>query len=220
MSRLSDFSKLIRSKKNLLQCVFTTLIIQVIVTSLVIFFLQKNPTIFSIMNKNVYLILSFLICLFLIYFMSYGKISFYTRFLLFTVFSIIQGIFLHSITIYIPNEMIISSLISTIAIFIMFVIAGFVIVFFKLNISLLGVVLFFSLLLLIITNIVFIFIPPSDTSKRILTSISILIFSMYILYDTFNITVKYQNTKVDCIRGSLDYYLDLINLFLSLLDKS
>ena len=112
------------------------------------------------------------------------------------------------------NFIINSSLISTICIFLVFLILGLVINYFHLNISWLGIVLFISLISLIIIQITTIFIHESNTFSRFTTIAGLIIFSLYILYDTNRILLKYKNSNVDCITGSLNYYLDLINIFL------
>jgi FtsH-binding integral membrane protein len=48
-------------------------------------------------------------------------------------------------------------------------------------------------------------------TNSILTTIGIVLFSIYIIYDTNNILQK--NYYGDFITASLDYYLDILNLF-------
>ena len=41
---------------------------------------------------------------------------------------------------------------------------------------------------------------------------TVAIFSVYILYDTNRILLKFQNkSKSDCINGAMEYYLDILN---------
>ena len=222
VSRIQKFSSLIHKKKGLLKCVFSTLIFQVFITILVVYFLHKNNS--KILEKGkkslLFLIPSFIIMLVLIYFMVSVKMPFYRRFILFIVFSILEGIILHLATKYVSNEVILSALLSTISIFSTFVVIGFILVYFGIDINWIGLILFFVLLGIIITRIVFYFVPPTENKKRFITSLSIFLFSVYILYDTNNILLKYQDTGIDCVRGALDYYLDILNLFLNLLDRS
>jgi FtsH-binding integral membrane protein len=78
-----------------------------------------------------------------------------------------------------------------------------------------GLALLYALLLLIIVRIVFMFIPSSSGTKRYLTIFSLLLFSVYIIYDTNSILQR--NYFGDFITASLDYYLDIINVFVNLL---
>ena len=50
--------------------------------------------------------------------------------------------------------------------------------------------------------------------------ISLVIFILYIIYDTNKILLKYDNTTQFCIMGALDYYLDIINIFIDMLRLS
>jgi len=78
-----------------------------------------------------------------------------------------------------------------------------------------GLALLFALLLLIIVRIVYMFIPSSSTYKRYLTIFSLLLFSVYIMYDTNSILQR--NYNGDFITASLDYYLDILNIFVNML---
>ena len=53
-----------------------------------------------------------------------------------------------------------------------------------------------------------------------LSIISLVIFILYIIYDTNKILLKYDNTTQFCITGALDYYLDIINIFIDMLRLS
>jgi len=222
ISKFQNFSSLLRKKKGLLQCIFSTLLFQVSVTTLVVYFLHKNnPNILQVKKNSIlFLVFSLIVGIVLIYCMAFVKMEFYKRFILFVIFSIIQGVLLYIATEKIPEEVILSALFSTISIFVLCISFGFILVYFGFDIQWIGILLFFVLLGLIITRIVYIFIPPSENKKRILTTISILLFSIYILYDTNTILLRYEDTKVNCIRGALDYYLDIGNLFINLLDNN
>ena len=51
---------------------------------------------------------------------------------------------------------------------------------------------------------------------KIVSIISLFIFSLYIIYDTNNILQR--NYNGDFITASLDYYLDVLNIFIDLLN--
>ena len=57
--------------------------------------------------------------------------------------------------------------------------------------------------------------PSSSGTKRYLTIFSLMLFSVYIIYDTN--TILQRNYFGDFITASLDYYLDIINIFVNLL---
>ena len=79
-----------------------------------------------------------------------------------------------------------------------------------------GALLFWSLLLLIIFRLIFIL----DTTKthKVLSFIGIMLFSIYVVYDT-NIILQ-RNYNGGFIRASMDYYLDIVNLFSNLLGSN
>jgi FtsH-binding integral membrane protein len=78
-----------------------------------------------------------------------------------------------------------------------------------------ALVLLFALLALIIVSIVQIFIVQSSLLKKIIVISSLILFSVYIVYDTNSILQR--NYDGDFISASLNYYLDLINIFSALL---
>jgi hypothetical protein len=79
-----------------------------------------------------------------------------------------------------------------------------------------GALLFWSLLFLIIFRLIFV----SDTTQthKVLSFIGIMLFSIYVVYDT-NIILQ-RNYNGGFIRASMDYYLDIVNLFSNLLGSN
>ena len=59
------------------------------------------------------------------------------------------------------------------------------------------------------------FIPSSSLTKKIITICSLLLFSVYIVYDTNSILQR--NYYGDFITASMDYYLDILNIFVNLI---
>ena len=215
---LNNFNKLLFKKAGLLKCIFLTLFFQVFVTGIVVFYLnnREKDLLKILRNQNFFLIFFLILAINigLITFMIIGNISFEMRFMIFILFSIIQGALLSLSTRFLSKEVIYAAIVSTCCIFLSFLFAGFIITSMKINLSWLGILLFFSLLGLLITQIVTAFTQTTKKTHRLITTFGLLIFSLYVLYDTNKILIKYQNTGIDCIRGSLDYYLDIINIFL------
>ncbi|MDD5129306.1 MAG: Bax inhibitor-1 family protein [Candidatus Omnitrophica bacterium] len=100
--------------------------------------------------------------------------------------------------------------------------AGTIGLYSKIDFSFLGGLLFWALIGLIIVTFFRIFVSIKGRARKIIAFIGILIFVGYLLYD-FNKIKKLKNlanfnnwnTALDC---SIDIYLDIINLFLQLLD--
>ncbi|KAG9017500.1 hypothetical protein FRB90_001093 [Tulasnella sp. 427] len=85
----------------------------------------------------------------------------------------------------------------------------------KYDFSGMGTFLFGGLLVLCLTGLVGIFIPFSKTSDLVYAIGGTLLFSGYIVYDTFLIMKKLSPDE--SIIAAISLYLDLINLFLSIL---
>jgi modulator of FtsH protease len=81
-----------------------------------------------------------------------------------------------------------------------------------------GLSLFFALLFLLIISIVQFFIIQSSFLYKILVICSLMLFSVYIVYDTNSILQR--DYGGDFISASLAYYLDIINIFSNLLSVS
>ena len=78
-----------------------------------------------------------------------------------------------------------------------------------------GAFLFWSLLLLIILQIISIIGNGLSMMHKVLTFAGIILFSLFIDYDTQQILSRHYHG--DFISASMDYYLDIINLFTRLL---
>ncbi|KAF3784244.1 BI1-like protein [Nymphaea thermarum] len=81
--------------------------------------------------------------------------------------------------------------------------------------SYLGPVLFAGLILLIVTGFIQAFFPLGSTSVAIYGFFGALIFSAYIVYDTDNLIKRFNYDEY--IWASVVLYLDILNLFISLL---
>ena len=224
MGKLEVFNKLLRKKSSLLQCIFSTLIFQLVLTTLVFRHVYQNPATYkNMLQKNtIMVVLLFLVVqIALIFAMTTMDITFAARFILFIIFSVIEGLFLGASMVYVPKDIILSALVSTVAIFATFLTVGMFIVYLGIDLGWMGIYLFLGLLGLIITRIVSsIMKPTAEPRSKYSTIFGLLLFSLFILYDTNNILLKYSTTGVDCIRGALDYYLDLVNIFVNSIDSN
>ena len=161
---------------------------------------------------------------FIIYMLNNPKLTFVQKQILFILFSIITGLLL-SLAVYAvqSEEIVDAALISTAVNFIAMLLLGLAIVYLGYNLEWMGLLLFIALLILIVVRIITLFVDEQEFKKinRYMVISSIVIFSLYILYDTNTILLRYKNTsKSDCIKGALDYYLDIINLFTNYLSAN
>ncbi|XP_073054483.1 BI1-like protein [Primulina eburnea] len=81
--------------------------------------------------------------------------------------------------------------------------------------SFMGPILFTSLFVLILTGFIQMFFPFGSTSFAIYSAMGAIIFSGYIVYDTYNLIKRF--TYDEYIWASVTLYLDVLNLFLTIL---
>ncbi|KAL6548430.1 BI1-like protein [Orobanche gracilis] len=81
--------------------------------------------------------------------------------------------------------------------------------------SFLGPILFTSLFILVLTGFIQVFFPFGSSSVAIYSAVSAIIFSGYIVYDTDNLIKRF--TYDQYIWASVTLYLDVLNLFLTIL---
>ena len=215
MSRLTDFSRLLRSKKELMLCIFLTLMLQLSISIATMKFDQERQ-ILSDYNPFVVLIFSIIIFLLITYKLTDPKIPFIVKQVLFVVVSVFFGLLLSKLTHFVDQEVVEAATVSTLVNFGVMLLVGLVIVYFKYDLGWMGIFLFIALLSVIITRIFLLFTDKEQREKSnyYLSRFVVLLFSLYILYDTNNILLKYKNKdNTHCVMGALSYYLDIINLF-------
>ena len=138
---------------------------------------------------------------------------------LFSIWSILTGIELALVLISVDENLgaIILALTATITIG-----CALVGIFSGIDFGFMGVFLFVSLILLIAANLIRLFIAIPGAKQRIIAFFGVLVFTGYLLYD-FNRLAKMNesidaNTWNNAMNLSISIYLDIINLFLNLLD--
>jgi len=210
-STFSNFSSLLNEKKGLMIMVFANLITQLGIT----YYVMTNTKVTEKDNNNLKHWLLIIATLIIIFILALVPMPSWLKFILFSAFSYIWGILLASFKLKVNDDNLINmAMLGTIGIFaIMFLIGAFLLATgIELGLKT-GVFLFVSLTILIIAQIFNIF-HKSTMLMKLLAAIGIVIFSGYIIYDT-NIILQ-RNYYGDFITASLDYYLDIINVFIKL----
>jgi len=143
--------------------------------------------------------------------------SIYLKFGLFTLFSGVIGVLFSDLMRVVDPNIVQMAVLGTIGIFASFFLvgAGLLISGIALGVRT-GLFLLFSLLLLIVAMVVSYFTGEYASSYRLLSGIGLFIFSAYIVYDTNKILQK--DYRGDFVTASLDYYLDMINIFIRLVN--
>jgi FtsH-binding integral membrane protein len=212
---LNDLIKLFNQKKDFLLKIFSNLIFQLIVTYIVATKAQGYDISKVNMNFWVFIIPAFI----LIFLMAIIQNPF-IKFILFTMFSILFGLMLSYRFMITSPEVIKTALIGVLGIFITMFLFTLVLLMMGIDVgSTFGLFLLMGLIAMIIVLIVSHFMKNYSKYYKIFSGILLFLFSLYLIYDTTNILIR-DFYKGDFISASLDYYLDIINIFVNLLNLS
>jgi len=209
-----DVMTVLNSKKEFLLKVFATLISQESLTYYVMTRYNREKDKSKTVPKTwVLVVASFAIILMI----SLVPMSIYLKFGLFTLFSGVIGVLFSDLMRVVDPNIVQMAVLGTIGIFASFFLvgAGLLISGIALGVRT-GLFLLFSLLLLIVAMVVSYFTGEYASSYRLLSGIGLFIFSAYIVYDTNKILQK--DYRGDFVTASLDYYLDMINIFIRLVN--
>ena len=208
----SNFNTLLNSKKQFLIMIFANLITQLGITYYVMSNTNVTEKDFNSL-KDTLLFISTLVIIFILVLVPMPN---WLKFILFSVFSYIWGIFLAEFKFKLnDNGLINMAMLGSIGFFIVMFLVGVVLLATGIQLGLkTGLFLFISLLILIIAKIFPSLFHKSSILIKSLSAIGIVIFSGYIIYDTN--TILQRNYHGDFITASLDYYLDILNIFSNL----
>ena len=206
------FINIFNEKKELLVYTFANLIIQLGITY---YIMEKTPVSKDDKNTRIKNWTLFIIQIGIIFALALIPMHSFFKFLLFCVFSYTWGITLSVLKLVVSDNIIKMALFGSISIFaIMFCIGTFLLMTgIQLGLKF-GICLFYLLLLLIIFQFINLFMGKSSFMTKALSVFGILLFSIYIIYDTN--TILQRNYSGDFITASLDYYLDILNVFVDI----
>jgi len=211
--KISDFVGLVNEKKQFLMAVFANLIAQLGITYYVMKNYGKNDK--KEKNHNTYSFPIFMIQLIIIIVLALVPMHVIFKFILFSIFSGLWGVLLADLPV--DSNLIQTAIFGTMAIFGAMIILGAGLIVMGINLGAkVGFYLLLALLLLIIAQVVTMFMGTYSTVVKALSVVGLLIFSGYIIYDTN--TILQRNYYGDFITASLDYYLDVLNIFLDLIN--
>jgi len=207
----SNFNTLLNSKKEFLIMIFANLITQLGIT----YYVMTNTKVTEDDNNNLKHLLLSISTFVIIFILVLVPMPSWLKFILFSVFSYIWGILLASLKLKINDDGLINmAMLGSIGIFVVMFLIGIILLVTGIQLGLkTGLFLFVSLLILIIVKIFSLF-QKSTILLKTLAAIGIVIFSSYIIYDT-NVILQ-RNYYGDFITASLDYYLDILNIFSNL----
>ena len=218
-NNLSQLFKLISEKRGFFALILATLVSQLSIT----YYVSENVKIEDEKNEtkdtnkfNSKLIGAYIGAFVLLLILAFITMPPWLKFILFSLFSGALGVILGYRKSGLDPNIIKSAFVGTGSIFVAMFAFGVALIASGIKLSLtFGLGLLFALFFLIILSIVQFFIAESSFLKKILVIGSLILFSLYIMYDTNSILQR--NYNGDFITASLDYYLDIINIFSGLL---
>jgi FtsH-binding integral membrane protein len=215
---ITQLFKLIYEKKSFFALILITLVIQLYIT----YYVSENFDIEKDEDPKTFnpkLIAAYITAFILILILALITMPPELKFILFSLFSCAFGLILgYRKSLYDPNT-IKTAYIGTISIFVSMFAFGVALIASNIRLGyMFGLTLFFALLFLLIISIVQFFIIQSSFLYKILVICSLMLFSVYIVYDTNSILQR--DYGGDFISASLAYYLDIINIFSNLLSVS
>jgi FtsH-binding integral membrane protein len=211
-----QLGSMLKDKAGFLAAVFGTLIFQLLLVIAIVKLVPQDDPLVVLVKEywfvNIIMQFVLLLCLVLI------PMPMPLKFALFTVFATLVGYMLKVTLERVPIEIIQTALVGTIAVFVFFVLVGLVISGLGINLAPLGLVLLGMLLLLIIISIVTLFMKSSSTLRKGLAIATLFLFSVYVVFDTNQILQR--DYRGDFVTAAIDYFLDILNIFLSLVSYS
>ena len=207
--KVPSLTSLFKEKKQFLIYVFANLIVQLGIT----YYVMTN----YVEKRQISHLLLFLSQLFIIFILAFVPMPAWLKFLLFSVFSATFGIMLASLKNTVDPAILKTALVGTLGIFggMFFTGLGLLLSGVELT-GRFGLGLLAALLILIVVSIVFMFMGTYSSAVKGLSVVGLLLFSLFVVYDTN--TILQRNYYGDFITASLDYYLDIINIFLNLVN--
>lgn len=207
-------SQLLKAKGAFMSKTIALFVAQLVVTFVIFHWLGSSRiyTDWLLQNKVIYVIM-LLMPLVIILILAFIPMSIPWKVVLFTIMSVMIGLTLALLKRIVPSEVINASLVGAMVVFASLFILGIFLTMLGVNLWWLGIILFIALLGLIITSIVFIFIEPSKTAYRIKAIVAIIIFALFVMFDTNQILQR--DYAGDFVTAAIDYYLDIINLVIN-----
>jgi len=198
--QISEITSLMIKHRAFLAKIFANLFVQLVIT----YYVMENS---SVPEKFWPYFLGSIVLLLVIVGTS---LPYWAKFLVFVLFSYLLGKLSARLKTRYNENAIRSGILGAMGIFaIMFVVGAAVpVIGYRV-----GQALFFALLGLLIARIAAMFSEKGKEFQKLLSGAGIAIFGLYVAYDTNNILKRADYYDGDFITASMDYYLDIINLF-------
>ena len=220
---MNNVLNIIKKKNKLIQCVFATLIAQLIVTFVVFYGLRdQEPKLldelkqkYPIIEKRPLLFFFFVpvAILYTLLYVIHSVESFSLKFVFFTLFSVFFGFLMTLSKSTLSSETIMFALLSTISIFVAMLSFAVLLIHRGVDFLKYGGFLFTILFLLVIGQLMNLFLIQDSVLQKVLKIVGLILFTIYIIYHTYTMLFLKTNFNNDCISGAISYYMDFINIF-------
>lgn len=201
----SNFSSMLFKHKNFIACVYLLLAFQLAVTAGVISYLRSK----QIHPRKVFFIPLAILSFLLILALAMIPMPTSVKLLLFTAFSMIIGLLSSAAYVGSPDD-IKAAVVSTASMFVAMTAVAFLLAYAGIDLSFMGFSLLAALIGLLVSGIAVMFLMPYSTkARKVFLTIAVVIFSVFVAYDT---NVMIMDPK-DVTSSAIGLYLDVMNLF-------
>lgn len=205
---MTSILSILNNNGDFLKKIFLNLILQLIITAVTIYLFKGSDV--SVLA----LFLIFVITIIVMLLILLLNIPTVYKIVLFAIFSVCFGIMMSPVY-KVNKEVLMASVFGTLSIFILFFILGLVITSYGYDISWMYGILLLCLFVLIITGILSLCFGITSIGHTIYLYFGLLVFCIYILFDTNQILLNKIYSQ-DFVSASMGYYLDIINVFMRL----
>ena len=162
-------------------------------------------------EKISYKWLWFIVMIGLLFAMQFTQIPLPIRFIMFCIFSVINGFILSAFLKFASAKDFASAIFYTVFIFVTMVLVGFFILKYNVNITPLMLLVSIYSITMLIVYLYMIFFTVEKKTRQYVKLASIALFSLYIIVDTYrNFNKEYNG---DLVISTLDYYTDIMAIF-------
>lgn len=205
---MTSILSILNNNGEFLKKVFLNLILQLIITAITIYLFKGADV--SFLTAFLLFIVTIIVML-LILLLNIPTVY---KVLLFAIFSVCFGIIMSPVY-KVNKEVLMAAIFGTLTIFILFFIFGLIITSYGYDISWMSGILLLCLFVLIITGILSLYFGITSIGNTIYLYFGLLVFCLYILMDTNQILLN-KRYRQDYVSASMGYYLDIINVFMRL----
>jgi FtsH-binding integral membrane protein len=219
---MSSLTTILQQKIGQLIQIYGLLIAQLLITFFVLFTCIKNSSMVKKLNQYYFaiIIVTLIIFIAMIAILAIPTIPVWIKVIVGILLSIMEGYLLCMFTGVIKvrgvniMNLIKQSIIISVGLFVVLSIVGYILVYFNINIASWGLYLFAALIVLLLVQIIGFFIPYESAFHKIIIIVGLLLFSVYVVYDTNKILMT---NITNVFLAALNFYLDFINLFIRIL---